>query len=665
MTCKHCGTALPDDARFCGNCGSNVSPADLAATQEQPALNTNSQEVQPPATESAPAPAVQSAETPVAAQTTANTGAASAWVQPDQQPAATTDNTGAIPAQAPIAAAQSPEAAPQVPAATPQAPVDQPQAVPYNAEQPQNTAPGFIPAGGQPVAAAPLPAKKPFNKKILIAIIAAIVVLAGAIFGVVMLVKGASPKSVVSGAWTKTQDAYSSAQANTEKALGLEGFSDWVSKDPTHQSFSFKLTGINEDMEYYLDEEMVGFGFKLDTYLDKDKQQLAVEGDLNLGSYAAFSAILRADGDILALALPQFYEGFLAVNTSTLGEDLEDSFFGSSGMFGNLSAEEFSFSLFGATSSANWYNNLMTEESKEKIQKEYETFLNKFVYEEVGKENIKLNSGKVDVKKYTATITAAELEIFTNNVIDILKEDTVFCALLENSSSVNYYSYEDESAEEQLTELQELFSDTFSNLDDIVVNYYIQDGYLVALNTEIVLYDDPLTIDAQFGTKDNIGEYFYVSLASRDTSMSFEFTGNSIDSNGLYTATGSIVVEDSYYEESTNIGFEVEWDTKSTSDNFSATFTGTVDDEEYKIVLAGDAEAKSKSYLTLDLHDSSLYYKDWYDDENEASFEIFYSVEPLGNYKFEEFTPQYVLEMTETELQKLVEEIMENLYNIA
>lgn len=612
MYCRNCGANLPEGAQNCPACGTAVmqeSQAPLQAPAEMP-LAENVAPVEVPASAESAAPL-------------------------ESQPV-----EGYIPP--PVY---------QVPPAQPGYDAPQPQWSGAPASEGQIPPQGPYP--GQPMYAQMPPPQKKKGKIALILSLSLVAFLAVAGVLWFFLFAALDPKSSVQSAIAKTGTTLGAEQLS---ALEKSGLSTYKSLEDKPLKFEMILGLEPDDLMGEVTIEMTGNS-------DFTQRRIDMDWGVGMSGTSILEGNVAVDDSLVAVSIPELYEGSLGFSTVNFSDDLFNSDFADLLYLSEEDlATDISFNLFdelekqreASKKSADGWAAL---KNAEELVKLYEALWEDATVAKPASEEIRINTLSLETKMYTVVFPE-------DNVIDFVEGLSDFAgtendALNEIRSLLSAYSLSSYSGynEDQLEYMVEDFVDSLDG--DVECNFYIAGGVVRKLEMMVPLQEE-VKIVLELGDEKYLSNVINFEVQNNEeTVVLLESKGDHVFSGGTFTTSTTLEIYD-YYEEDLIpfMELDMEFAPEKKTDNLSMEMYLYDSLDEYFINVDGSIET-GKDYFKMDLYDITV------DDTYSAiQMSLVYNLSPGDPRAFKPVDPQMLFEMKTTDLMELGEEISENLENL-
>ena len=304
-------------------------------------------------------------------------------------------------------------------------------------------------------------APKKKKSKLPLIIVLIVILLAAIGAGIFFFVKkngaSGSPKETVSAAVSKTFS--SDAPSALSSYLGTDELSTMTSSGAYQESFDLTITdigGFSMPSEAYL---INGLGFSGNMALDADKKQMASDISITYGGISYLSCKLFAYDDFLALAFPDFFDGYLEVNTTTMSTDYANSY------LATILGSNFSIP---SDYSFNTFDFIQSQASNTAVPVEMNDFMDNIEFAKGETADIELNGKSQSCQGYDVTVTTqaiqeladwfytyatqCNVEISRSNIDSILpKDDITFTVYVDNKGRMVQLTYKDSFPVENTT----------------------------------------------------------------------------------------------------------------------------------------------------------------------------------------------------------------------
>ena len=606
MKCSNCGAQLPDDAKFCEQCGTAQHPAEDSAWQTAEAAS------QPSAGEQAPA--------------------------------------GDAPAQEEPAVSEEP-AAPEASAAV---------AVEEPARENQES--WKAPVQEEPSVAV-TPQK---SKKGLIAAVAAAAVLVVAIICFVIGGRGGSdPKSILTSALENTSEVMLQEQEESKKLLDWSLFAP-VSDEGSHYAMSAHLQQLPEDVDPT--GILTGAGLEIDMWDHSADKNLDLNMKAVLGSISLGDLNIRAQGEALAFNIPQMvgdtYYGF---DVSTLEQDYPGSYIAET-LGVPLSDDFTNLTLFstGANVAEAWESIISRNavEQIEEIARQAEEGLEVVAGE--APQTVFVNVADITCDTYTMTIPQAQMAQLMNDVMGVIFDDPTFQNYWASYRS-GYDLTAGEAGIAAMDQMENLLKNAGDMIaGDCVVTFYVADNIVYGADYAIPMTVEGTAVDASAAYRlgggenliDNMSFTLSETIDGQTLNVSFVTEGSHIPADGQYRSAFTMDFgfdgADASAANLMTISGEVNCDLNAAEDNMDGALVLDVMGEQVRFdftgSLAADASAQTASIqngvLTMDVLGDVV------------SLDFDYAVEPLGDYSFSALEYENIFHMTEEDFTNVMNQAM-------
>lgn len=376
----------------------------------------------------------------------------------------------------------------------------------------------------------------------------------------------------------------------------------------------------------------------VDTSISNKK--IAVSSTPYFGSADLITLQMKLDNDKLYAGSPELTEdSYYMLNTATIGSDLE-ALIGYSDI-----PSELGFNLFEVISQFEKINSENAKLQKD-LKKALRTFAKEIEVEKDGTETVEVNGKDLKCNAYQVTITEDSMSDLLGNLQDItnsVDNTRQYLDLMESIGMPDDVISEIEySLEDSISESDELFAtvdDFISDLGDLELEVYLNDGYIVS----VVYESDILNVFLNIGGGKN-----YVD----DISLTFE---SSYGSTLVFVASGNHAGKGKEF--STNMQTKIDGDTlakceisyapKEKDDNFSFKLTSV----NFELKTDGQVDI-SKNALSIRAEKVKI--------GTENSFGIDLKLGKYNGDRVKVKTSKYLAEMSENELFEEFTELGEN-----
>lgn len=559
-------------------------------------------------------------------------------------------------------AAQAAPTGPVPPAQGYVPPVQQPNSTgpvppPYQPGQQQAgaPAPGWgAPAPAYPGPQSPVPPDPAKRKRnMTIGIVAGAVALVAVIIGVVAFATTRSdPKRSVLSALGASLQAVGEEQAETGRQLGLDAF-DMLMEGPAKLELDMGLT-LPDDGYTSLGKMNLRMGI----LTDLSQKRMDIDFGVGMGGANLLSGAVSFDDDVIAMALPDLYDGSYGLHTTTLGAD-----FNKSNLRGLLDADQIdadvSFNYFDMMGSEQMTAGDMAQAGK--LSVEALDILNRMweaaTVEKTGKKTQAVNGYDKECEVYAVTIPQAAARTFLKEVAALVEENSEGTGELSDALQSLYggSAYPGYGVENATYWLEELEMDLSG---DVTCDVYVNNGKAVVLDARVPL-EETYTIRTELGGQSHLSDAFLLEVANeREDLLRVSARGNHVMEGGVFSTAVEIQSFDSYEEQLVDVlEMKVDYDSGKALDNFESSFRfvhPSYYDETMRVYVNG----------TVDVYEDGVSY-DFYDvkvedDDQTVEASMLLSLHPATAADFKEQNPTMILDMKLMELTELQEEIEEN-----
>jgi hypothetical protein len=386
------------------------------------------------------------------------------------------------------------------------------------------------------------------------------------------------------------------AFAETSDAMDMPDF-QYIQKENAYSAeFGFAM---NEFPEY---EEVCGLGIRGSMDYNLPGKKLGLILTPSYGSVDLLNVEMKLDNNMFYLGAPEITgNSFYSLNTETLFMDL-------SNLGGDVNGlENIRINFFELLQILS-ENTAFSEEDLEKVLKAAEELIKSIEAEKIGAEEITVNGYDLKCDEYEVVITKDALLDYYEVVLNIMADMDMTDTMTKLCESLNL----PEEAMEQMNitsteidtdELMEALDEMLSQIGDIELTFYLNDGYVMAVVYELELEDAVIEFELNIGGGDNYVDDLSLTMSAGGESFVLESSGNHAGKNGKYTDETKLYFKDS----GTTMTFltsSLSFDSKKSSDNFQ--WTLDMDDFASVVInIAGNMSYDSKS-MTMDLNDISF-----------------------------------------------------------
>lgn len=466
------------------------------------------------------------------------------------------------------------------------------------------------------------------RKKIWIVVLAALLVLAlataalaaGGLFG--------SPEGRLMAAVANSVQAYTEAveQLNLPDTEALE------EADVVQQQLRVVLKQLPD-----MDPAFSGVGVELITAADLQNQKLRIDLGLLLEEeQRVASALLFAQGDVIALGSPEIMDDtYLGINTTTLGADLVN-LLGYDEGFGELS-----FNLF----------ELMDETQApaegETVPEPDGTELVQAIQVSRGeRKQLQINGRSVKCAGYEVVIPADALVAFLRELVQAASHAASaeeMRAVLEDIG-LGADALDEELLYSPVDEVEEALDELAEKLQDLKLEVYLSDGYVMALLGELELSEEAVRFAFYFGGGERYTDDLSFEIAGEEeTVIRFASAGDHAGLGGAITDRSELVVQE-HGETELRLLSELRYEPGKTGENFSWRLDGL---DDFAIEARGSL-ALGRDAVKLDLQELGLRI-----DGERVALAVCYDVAVSQAVQIPDAEVQMILTMDEGELYEL------------
>lgn len=385
----------------------------------------------------------------------------------------------------------------------------------------------------------------------------------------------------------------------------------------------------------YLD----GLGINLSAGVDVSGKKAGITGTATFGSTELINAFLTVNNDTVTFYLPELMDpNALSFNTETLGKDLEHA--GLTEYDEEL--EDLSFNLFDLMQSG--------ESVKELDPAVTKALVKAIEVEKQGKETVEVNGQDLKCAAYVVRISEDALEDYLDALEDYAKEQYMNEAYMETMENMG--ADVDDLEHEMENSIESLFGtlkDAVEAIGDLELMVYIKGGYVMAVETDLKMDGDKLSVSLQLGGGKNYVDDLSLTMKVDGEKITIESTGDHAAKKGVFTDTTVLSYKNDYGTEKYEI--ETEYDSKKKEDNFSCEISDPYGDSielEGTLLVTGDS-------VTVKFEDLEL---------DGVSLSGEYTIKAYENVKIGASKTLKLADMDEDALQDFAEEIEENMYDL-
>lgn len=440
-----------------------------------------------------------------------------------------------------------------------------------------------------------------------------------------------------------------------------------------------KLTDIKYDD---VPEAKMAKGASLSMDFMSDIENRKVYGEI-VAKYMAINLIkskLYIDDADVSLALDDYFDGYITVNTETLSKD-----YNKSDLCDEVGEEmpKVSFNLFDIISE---YQDIQmdysqfTDEAGEAMQITKKFYDSIEVTETGAKEKFEVGGKDISCKEYKIDISKKDMKKFAEEYEDLVAELTKeyyleYLDFLESNINIDSDELDfDELREEFEDDFDDEISDMFDEFNDTfckdytfyvyldnkcrLIDFFYEDSYEDSWGEE---YD--IALDMTWHGKENLFDDFDGSLIVKgeENSGAIYFANTGSTDNGNRTDEFIIEITPEDDDEIVTATLNRQRD-KDGAFTYNLLIEHPSTDESIEFNIEG-TETLTKEFYELNIEDISMNC-DLDDQEFSLGFEIFYSIGTLLDEIPEPKGPEYKLfKMSIDDLEDLIEEIEDNIEN--
>lgn len=495
----------------------------------------------------------------------------------------------------------------------------------------QNQNPYYVNSAAQaPNAAAP---KKKSKLPLIILLIVILVAAIGT--GVFFFLKknkaSGSPKETVANAVSQTFS--SDAPSALSSYLGSDELVTMTLSGAYQEAFSLTITDIGGSSMPYEAYLLNGLGISGNTAIDAGKKQMASSIDITYGGISYLNCNLFAYDDFMALALPDFFDGYLEINTTTMSTDYANSYLATLlGSDFSIPAD-YAFNFFDA----------MQSSSTATVPDELNEFMESIEYTKGETTEIEINGKSQSCQGYQVTITKTAMEklldLFYNYAaqsnVDLSRSD-LDAVLTFPENGITFTVYVDNKGRM----VQLAYKDSIS-----------ADGTTLDMDAQISFLGADRPTDKVSG-QINMAANGYTACISIESNTTNNGSSSATDTVLGITADGSYIG---------SLTYNNTLDTATGASSFSLSIDGMGEnylsvtmDGTYNNVVAGKSMHYDINDLTINVMSGAY----------TVSLSGSISLEPVSGSVDQPSGTRYDLfNMTEADFNTLGAEIMTNLYN--
>lgn len=264
---------------------------------------------------------------------------------------------------------------------------------------------------GTASAEAPAAPKKK-GKKWIFAILAVILIAVAAVL--IFIFTKETPKDRVFNGMEAT---FMETNSPLEALLGSKEISEMTQKEGSSETLALTLDGIDGSLlGYYSDFAYMleGFGVQSSCDVNMKDKELKATGAITYSGVSYLNCDIFAYDDTMAFQCPELLNGFISMNTKTLGTDFNNSYVAEAS--GETLEEDLSFNLFDEVKS------MQNEDSLSGTSLEMEKILDdayeSIIVEKTTSEKLTIGDSAQICDGYTVTIPAATMETVVNAIIE-------------------------------------------------------------------------------------------------------------------------------------------------------------------------------------------------------------------------------------------------------
>lgn len=488
-------------------------------------------------------------------------------------------------------------------------------------------------------------AEPPKKRKVWIAAAAAVVVILVVVIAVAAAaLRTVEPYAAIASAAGKTFEANEEQVQQLQKALGLDDVRKAMQSEPMEETLTLTL---QEDTLTGMDL-LSGTSISLSSQTDLKNKKLALELSAGLGSYPLGAIQLYQEESLLAIGSPQLTGGaFYGVHTDTLGEDLKNAPWAAE--LGLETPEDLDLDL------SSWMErdgSLLASETTEAIKDAALSFLEEQTFDEQTMPQT-INGDAMELTVYTVSPTRESMAVMLTYMIHALAEDPL-TEELSTFLATGLFGY---APDEFLSEMRMLEpADLEAVLPEAIRLRFGLDSEGLRL-FELVIEpteQESLSLRLDFGTAEELANAVSMTLSDGYSTIILSSQGQHVLEDGVWSDTTTLTVDHNEV-----LCIDTVLDTSAETENFSCTATLSDSYSPLTLRLAGSVHGEGKRFsadlstLELELPDISLILG--------AS----YSVAPSDGMTIDGSGAQILTDMTTEELAALMDELEENLYEVA
>lgn len=460
------------------------------------------------------------------------------------------------------------------------------------------------------------------------------------VVAVVLLISGvfSSPQVKLGKAVVKSAKAYETVYND----LGGMDVAALAASEKISQNLNLTIGELDGDSTYD------GIGVRISNDVDLPGQKMDFTMTPFYESADIATIQLGLNGTKLYVGSPELTNGlFYGVDTATLGQDIA-----------NLTDDDYleglSFNVYDLIKAMKELQDI--DAVKNNVKAANKALIESLEITKQEQKTIKVNNNDVKATKYHVILTtdaldayldALEESIDTKQMVDNLDAIIETLGLPEEAQDELKMEYEDFDLDYLFDELH----DVVDELEDIEVDAYVGNGYLVAVEYEGDFEDARITLRAQLGGGKNYVDDITISFKVKgEGELVLTSTGNHCGEGGIFTDETTITLKENGGSKETVFASENEYNKKDLSYKGEMKFG-----EEESISFKGTWKMDKSS---LDVQLNKLKVKSW----GETVFEgaVGYTI---GSYKSSGANVSDVtmlLTMTEDELMEMAEDLYDN-----
>lgn len=422
-----------------------------------------------------------------------------------------------------------------------------------------------------------------------------------------------------------------------------------------------------------------GAGFSMNILSDKAERKAYSDILLKYGAISVIDASLYVDDADISLELPDYYDGYLTINTESLGKDLKKSIFAS-----EVNEELYSLS-FNIYDYYEEVQNNQLDYQAISLTGEKSIELLKDLYEDVNVEetgavdSFAVGEKEIKCKEYKISIDKKLVKDFIKNYNDIILEGYLDYMDAQLDAFANNFEFEinGEDIDDLKDELHDNLEEQFDEMSDSLLENFAKDyEFYVYLDNKCRLiniyyndtytdeYDDEYLVEVDLGWhgEDNLIDDFTGSiyLESENSSGTVFLRNEGASENGnrhdLFTI--EIVAKD---DDEDNITITLDASrNKDREFDYKLKFDHNSDDQ-YVLFSASGSDKLTEDSFTIDFDELKCEY-DVEDDKATISFDLSICMSAINEEIPSPKKPEYkVFKMTESDFEELGEEISDNI----